>query len=142
MKREDWNCPRCTQTCSRHYNWKVHIYRRHPDLSRGRYTQQQNNAIPVQTELEVEAFSIPHREGNIANLANASNVDLMSWVLTQNCLVHQADIDNWISIFESNEAHVERQKMAIRKSREHKWVMEKNRIAIDNNRSSGFTRTC
>ncbi|MGI0001168.1 MAG: hypothetical protein ACRD6Q_08065 [Nitrososphaeraceae archaeon] len=32
-KREEFPCSRCTQTCSRRWNLKIHIYRRHPELS-------------------------------------------------------------------------------------------------------------
>jgi hypothetical protein len=31
-KRENYPCPRCTQTCSRSWNLKIHIDRRHPEI--------------------------------------------------------------------------------------------------------------
>src|SRR3954451_19506249 len=32
MRRESYHCPHCHQTCSRHWNMKVHIQRKHEGI--------------------------------------------------------------------------------------------------------------
>lgn len=82
-KRKEWICPLCPQTCSRHWNFKVHIARQHPDLSPGEKTQEYDIS-PDQWTWATGTVNTPRAEiGKTAYLANISHSAIMRWAITQ-----------------------------------------------------------
>lgn len=101
-KKKGWCCPRCPQICGRHWNFKVHVNRWHPDLSAEANTQEYD--VSPDRMVGDGVIPTPQEEvGKVAYLASASNPDLMRWALMQNRLAQPANIQKWINLFESNE---------------------------------------
>jgi len=87
-KRLPWRCSGCRQTCPRHWNYRVHIERKHPGLTPVTNTQQDNLGRV--------------RAGRVGWSINSYS-NIMRWVLRINSSIESANIEKWLSLFESNE---------------------------------------
>ena len=104
-KRKEWICPLCPQTCGRHWNFKVHISRQHPDLSPGEKTQEYDISPDQWTWATGTVDPLRADFEKTAYLANTSHPALMRWAITQSGLAQPADIKKWTTLFETNEGN-------------------------------------